>query len=304
MFKCACCSPAKEYAYKKGLHKHQRKYDPHYVSPLSQADMDRRQEFEKENRRCFECDTSISFEDRATKFKFCSQTCAAVHNNRARANFVCECCDPPRRFKTQQALSGHKGATASKPYWNNLSRANIKTYDDAPKRCAVCNQPIAYKDRRQTYCSQICNGESKAKYPRGVSSCVSCGIHIDKSKQRNWKYCTSQCMQDGTYRAYIEKWKNGAVSGGKAQGVSGHVRKYLFEKYDHKCCLCGWAKINQTTGKIPLQVDHINGNPNDHSEGNLQLICPNCHSLTSTYGVLNKGNGRAYRRQRYADGKS
>jgi hypothetical protein len=29
------------------------------------------------------------------------------------------------------------------------------------------------------------------------------------------------------------------------------------------------------------------------------LICPNCHSLTSTFMNLNKGNGRRIRRERY-----
>jgi 5-methylcytosine-specific restriction endonuclease McrA len=34
----------------------------------------------------------------------------------------------------------------------------------------------------------------------------------------------------------------------------------------------------------------------NHNEKNLNLLCPNCHSLTPTYGSLNKGNGRLKRR--------
>ena len=32
-----------------------------------------------------------------------------------------------------------------------------------------------------------------------------------------------------------------------------------------------------------------------HSEGNLELLCPSCHSLTPSYGGRNKGNGRKTR---------
>lgn len=78
------------------------------------------------------------------------------------------------------------------------------------------------------------------------------------------------------------------------------VRKYLMVKYGNKCSIvdCGWSKINQTTGKIPLQVDHIDGDYKNNIEENLRLLCPNCHcpnchSLTPTFGFLNKGCGRS-----------
>ena len=83
-----------------------------------------------------------------------------------------------------------------------------------------------------------------------------------------------------------------------------HVRNFLFEKYDNKCCLWGWGETNVHTGRIPLEVDHIDGNADNNLEHNLRLICPNCHALTATYKGANKGNGRHKRRARYRAGKS
>jgi hypothetical protein len=37
---------------------------------------------------------------------------------------------------------------------------------------------------------------------------------------------------------------------------------------------------------------------------NLCLLCPNCHSQTSTYKARNRGNGRHFRMQRFREGKS
>lgn len=35
--------------------------------------------------------------------------------------------------------------------------------------------------------------------------------------------------------------------------------------------------------KIPLQIHHINGDNRDNRIENIQLLCPNCHTLTDTY---------------------
>lgn len=74
--------------------------------------------------------------------------------------------------------------------------------------------------------------------------------------------------------------------------ISGHIRRYLFQKYDNKCVRCNWSEINKYSGKIPLEIEHIDGDYKNNSESNLVLICPNCHSLTSTFRSLNKGKGR------------
>jgi hypothetical protein len=107
------------------------------------------------------------------------------------------------------------------------------------------------------------------------------------------------------YRAYIGRWKAGLEDGmhGK-MSTSSHIRRYLFEKYDSQCAKGGWGEVNSYTGKVPLEIEHIDGNYMNNWGENLLLLCPNCHSLTRTAKGANRGNGRHERRRRYRAGKS
>ena len=108
-----------------------------------------------------------------------------------------------------------------------------------------------------------------------------------------YKYCGNKHQQEYQYLQYIKEWKSGKVKGLNSIGlVSPHIKKYLRRKFEDKCCLCGWSRVNMKTGKVPLVADHIDGNWRNNIEGNLRLICPNCDALNSTFAALNKGNGR------------
>ena len=124
--------------------------------------------------------------------------------------------------------------------------------------------------------------------------CKNCGKPLKRGKS----YCSNACQHHYEYKEYIYKWKNGLVNGmkGKYQ-VSNHVRHYLYEKYNYRCALCGWSKINPFNNIIPLEIEHIDGNYLNNSESNLTLLCPNCHSLTATYKGANRGNGRKDRKR-------
>jgi len=70
------------------------------------------------------------------------------------------------------------------------------------------------------------------------------------------------------------------------------LKKRLFsEKIKEKCCeLCGWAQLSED-GRLPLELDHINGDRYDNRLQNLRILCPNCHSLQSTHRGKNKKKG-------------
>lgn len=128
---------------------------------------------------------------------------------------------------------------------------------------------------------------------------VTC-LHCDKQTEQNkhsskGKFCDNKCQADYQYTQFIERWKRGDETGlvGK-KGISLHVRRYIFEKFDSKCVQCGWCKAHPVDGRIPLEVDHIDGDWTNTTEDNLRLLCPCCHSLTPTYKNRNRKSSRDY----------
>ncbi len=123
--------------------------------------------------------------------------------------------------------------------------------------------------------------------------CNKCG---KKAARSSYKYCSNQCQLDYQYEKYINDWLSGDIDGGTSSGlVSLHIKRYLREKYNNACQDCGWSKVNPYTNRVPLEVEHADGNHKNNKINNLKLICPNCHALTGTYKALNKGNGRSWR---------
>lgn len=119
--------------------------------------------------------------------------------------------------------------------------------------------------------------------------CLNCGKELEGRKKSKNIFCDCTCQHEYEYKEYIRRWKNGEENGLNGEyGISNHIKHYLFEKHNCKCEKCGWGEINEFTGTIPLEVHHIDGDYTNNKEENLQVLCPNCHSLTKTYKNHNK----------------
>jgi len=153
---------------------------------------------------------------------------------------------------------------------------------------------LEYVKRHNTFCTKKCSSIYNTRKRQPIDKkCLNC-LKIFKSKELTQKYCCKKCSTEMIKNEMVEKWKNGEVLGyyGKSLTVTGWLRRYLFKKYDSKCCKCNWCETNTKTNKIPLEVNHIDGDASNCQEENLELICPNCHSLTHNFRALNSKSRR------------
>ena len=84
------------------------------------------------------------------------------------------------------------------------------------------------------------------------------------------------------------------VKGRRFQSNSLKKRLFVAGLKERRCELCGWCEVS-VDGRIPVELDHINGDHTDNRIENLRILCPNCHSLQSTHRGLNKKVRYKYR---------
>jgi hypothetical protein len=89
---------------------------------------------------------------------------------------------------------------------------------------------------------------------------------------------------------HLENWKKGVASPSERT-----CKNLLILERGEKCERCGWCEVNPTSNTIPIELEHIDGNCYNNTYANTMLLCPNCHSLTSTFRALNAGKGRGRR---------
>lgn len=179
----------------------------------------------------------------------------------------------------------------------------VDLYNKSPNKCALCDNILSYEKRKNKFCCSSCaaktNNINIRRHGNPVyNKCLYCNKLIDRSHSI---YCNNKCQYEYNKNKYISKWIN---SPDVYKKLPKFARSHLLLLNNNKCSICGWGEMNSYSNTYPLVVDHIDGNSENNHIDNLRVICPNCDSLTSTYKALNKGNGRAYRRERYKEGKS
>lgn len=135
------------------------------------------------------------------------------------------------------------------------------------------------------------------------ASCAQCGVEfVYKKSVQYGKFCSVTCS--GAYRSntVVKEWLAGNLSAFDASNqLRGSVKRWVKSRDNYTCVLCGWSERNPVTGNIPVEIDHADGDHQNNSPDNLRTVCPNCHSLTSTWkntgNTKNTMRGRAYRRK-------
>lgn len=133
-----------------------------------------------------------------------------------------------------------------------------------------------------------------------MRKCRGCGSALSKRSQKI--YCGNACQQAVRRKSSLERWlESGEAWIGTRRDH--YIREYIADEQSSCCAICGapsmWLDL-----PLAFVMDHIDGDPTNNRRENLRLICPNCDSQLATYKSRNRGKGRHFRRQRYADGQS
>ena len=171
-----------------------------------------------------------------------------------------------------------------------------------PKRyCLYCGKEITDGDYRKKFCNHSCaisynnqlNIRRCGRKKKQIHYCLNCGKELTRN---DTKFCNQKCQIEYNYKNNINNWKNNGELNVSNDWVPLYIRRYLTLKNNNKCQICGWGEENPYTHKVPLQVHHIDGDCTNNKEENLQLLCPNCHSLTETFGNNGKHSSKRYNR--------
>jgi len=186
---------------------------------------------------------------------------------------------------------------------HRLSRVTKRHYPCQWCGSLVYRIPSATKNG--VFCSHSCSAlyhyatgkKPRTNKPRRLRQCLCCS-----KETANPKYCSIKCKEDHKRKTIVDSWLSGQFDGSTSyfgsSGISQTIRNYLLETRGDACWVCGWDARHSITGKVPTQWHHIDGKVHNSRPENITLLCPNCHSLTLTYGALNKGNGRGKHRKR------
>lgn len=105
-------------------------------------------------------------------------------------------------------------------------------------------------------------------------------IKLGLSSNRGRKFETTKVTKE----EFLSRIKNG-------EQISRKFIKQKVVEFDllnnKKCAECGCG-TEWNAKPLILQLDHINGNPDDNNLENLRFLCPNCHSQTETFSGKQK----------------
>jgi hypothetical protein len=153
--------------------------------------------------------------------------------------------------------------------------------------CINCNDTFkANPSDNRKFCTHKCSATYNNKIRNRKIKCLVCELVLPRKGRY---FCSKKCESIHISIKRIERIESGYCTSEKL------VKNYLIEKYGEKCMECGWCEVHPLLKKVPVQLEHIDGNSENNNLSNLKILCPNCHSLTLTFGALNKGRGRKNR---------
>ena len=155
------------------------------------------------------------------------------------------------------------------------------------RKCEQCNKELTSKwiNKKTKFCSRTCSNLAR----------IGTNFYTTHSEILKEKY-----RKDGSWgslgennktRIYKKKSLREKVDGKKFEDVSyDYKRIMVILDQDQRCNKCNLSEWLDS--KIPLEIDHIDGDNKNDDRNNLEALCPNCHAQTSTFRGRNKKQGK------------
>jgi len=152
--------------------------------------------------------------------------------------------------------AGKLGWLKSKEKHEARAKLKKQEYSDSPKLCLNCKEALTYEQRDNDFCSHICAGNFNHD-KKGVKEKQEIKCHCGKVTSGGI-FCSLKCDSNHRQQSFIKDWQSGIHSGiSGTYSISKRIRRYLIEKYNSKCSLCGWSEENPHTKKVPLEIECI-----------------------------------------------
>jgi len=120
-------------------------------------------------------------------------------------------------------------------------------------------------------------------------NCLHCNKEVPWASNKVNKFCSNNCQ--GLFK-WVTDTRPQVLLGNKSDPKT--LKKFLIQEIGEVCMECG--QDDEWNGlPLVLQLDHIDGNSDNNFPSNLRLLCPNCHTQTTTYG--SKGTGNTVRKE-------
>ena len=154
----------------------------------------------------------------------------------------------------------------------NKSGFNYKDFNPSTetKCCKECNNEFESKKfEERLFCNHSCSASYNIKHkPRkDHGNCLCCNLEL---RVKDSKYCNIECHVQHKRDVVFNKIESGDIS-----LSSKSYKKYLIHKHGNKCMECGWNEINPISKRVPIELEHIDGNSENNNLNNLKLLCPN-----------------------------
>ena len=164
--------------------------------------------------------------------------------------------------------------------------------------CSECGKFTENPKFCNKSCAATYNNKATPKRKRYdvaiTNNCVVCKTQLNKRQQWSRQTtCSVECAGIARKQKTIMEFLVGKYVG--RESLPDTVRDFIIDGANNQCTECHWSGINKYTGKSTLQLHHLDGIAGNNTQDNIVVLCPNCHSLTNSFGSLNNGKGRKKR---------